>query len=184
MSADIPSHEPLEIVAGDTVVWSKSLADYSPADGWALKYRIVGGTINLELTADASSGTWLATIAANALAAIVALTTARLVGWVEKDAEKWTIYDDYVRVEANLRTATAEQLKSQAQKNLDAIDAALAGRITADLEQYQINGRAVTKIPIKELQELRGVFVAIVWREQNRGASFPSHAIRFGGARG
>jgi hypothetical protein len=184
LAADIPDVEPLEIVAGDTVKWYKSLADYTIADGWTLKYRLIGGTVNLEKTAVDDNGTWLITIAAADLAAIVADTTCRLVGWVEKAAEKWTIYDDYVRVQPNLRTATAADLKTSAVRTYEAIVAALEGRITPDIQQYQVNGRAVTKIPIKELQELRGIYAAIVWREQNAGASFPSHEIRFGAARG
>lgn len=179
MSAEIPSSEPLEIIAGDTVLWHKVLADYSIAGGWTLKYRIIGTGINLEKIATDDSGTYLVTIAAADLAAIVAEAVCRLVGWVEKGAEKWTVYDDYCRVQPNLRTATADQLKTKAAKTLEAIEAALEGRITADLESYQVNGRAVTKIPIKELQELRAAYTTIVWREQNRGASFPSHEIRF-----
>lgn len=184
MAADIPSNEPLEFVAGDTVKWYKSLADYTPQDGWTLKYRIVGGTIDLTKTADASSGTWLTTIDAADTAAIVADTTCRMIGWVEQGTEKWTVFDDYVRVKPNLRTATATNLKTHEVRTLEAIESVIEGRATADLEQYQVNGRAVTKIPMTELFQLRGMYRAIVWRQQNPGASFPSHAVRFSSARG
>jgi hypothetical protein len=179
LAAEIPTNEPLELVAGDTSLWYKSLNDYSIADGWALKYRLVGASIDVSKTADPASGTWLVTIAANDLIAIVADVTARLIGWVEKGAEKWTVYDDFVRVKPNVRTATDAQLKTTEERTLAVLDAACEGRLSADIETYQISGRAVNKIPVKELHVLRGIYRSIVWRQQNPTASHPTHEVRF-----
>lgn len=179
MSAEIPFDEPLELVAGDTYKFKKSLADYTIADGWTLKYRLIGGSVDLTKTAtDNGDGYWLVTIATGDLSAIVADTTCRMHGWVEKVGERWTIYDDYVRVKPNLATATAANLKTHEVRTLEAIESVIEGRATADLEQYQLNGRSVTKIPIKELLEWRGIYRGIVWRQQNVGVSMISHVAR------
>lgn len=42
MSASIPSIEPTEIIAGDTIAWTKDLSDYSAADSWVLTYYFLG----------------------------------------------------------------------------------------------------------------------------------------------
>lgn len=40
--APVPSVEPTSFPAGDTIQWTKSLNDYSPADGWVLTYAFRG----------------------------------------------------------------------------------------------------------------------------------------------
>ena len=44
MTLAIPDTEPLSIRAGDSLSWSRSLPEYSAADGWTLKYRILWTT--------------------------------------------------------------------------------------------------------------------------------------------
>ena len=44
MSLAIPATEPLSTRAGDSLSWSRSLPEYSAADGWTLKYRILWTT--------------------------------------------------------------------------------------------------------------------------------------------
>jgi hypothetical protein len=43
---------------------------------------------------------------------------------------------------------------------LDAIEALIEGRATADVSTYSINGRSLTKLSIDELQKWRGVYRA------------------------
>ena len=45
-------------------------------------------------------------------------------------------------------------MASHNKKMLDAIEAVLEGRITSDVEAYQIAGRQITKISITELEAL------------------------------
>ena len=178
MAAEIPTSEPLEIVAGDTVKWTKSLPDYSATE-WTLRYRIIGAGVDHEATVTVVGSGWSVEFAASLMTAIVADLTCRLVGWVEAASEKWTIYDDYVRVLPNLRTATAANLKTTEVATLEVIEAAISGRLTADMESYQIDGKSVTKIPVLQLMQLRGTYRALVWRQQNPGKSFPSVKTRF-----
>lgn len=55
---------------------------------------------------------------------------------------------------------------SHAKTMLDAIEAVLEGRITSDIEQYLIDGRQITKIPISELKTLRDEYRAEYKKEQ------------------
>lgn len=56
---------------------------------------------------------------------------------------------------------------SHATTMLAAIEAVLEGRIDSDVEQYQIAGRQITKIPISELKQLRKEYKAEVKKEEN-----------------
>ena len=49
------------------------------------------------------------------------------------------------------------------------VEAALAGRLTSDIQSYQIAGRSVNKIPISELLQIRGRLRAAIWRQNNPG---------------
>src|SRR5512139_3769447 len=50
--ADVPTTEPAQIRAGDTIKWTKSLADY-PASTWTLSYRLINGVNTIDITASA-----------------------------------------------------------------------------------------------------------------------------------
>jgi hypothetical protein len=56
---------------------------------------------------------------------------------------------------------------THASRMLTAIEAALEGRITSDMEQYSIAGRQITKIPVNELLVLRDKYKAEVQAEED-----------------
>lgn len=171
MAAEIPEDEPAQLVAGATVKWSKSLADYLPSDGWALNYRIVAGAVVVSKTPPANSSNtgWDVTIAAADLAAIVSETTARLFGWVSKTGEVWPVYDAPLLITPNPLTATATDIKTHAKRVVEAIEARVEGRLVAggDMDAYTLDGRQVSKIPLKDLAALLAMYRAQVWREEN-----------------
>jgi len=53
-----------------------------------------------------------------------------------------------------------------ARNMLNAIEAVLEGRITADVESYSIAGRSITKIPVSELLVLRSKYKAEVQSQE------------------
>lgn len=67
---------------------------------------------------------------------------------------------------ANL--AAGHDFRSHAQRMLDAINQVLEGRITKDVEQYEIDGRSVTRIPILELQKLKRTYSMKVLSEKRK----------------
>lgn len=40
VSIDVPTEEPLKLVAGNTWTWKRSLSDFMPSDGWTLTYNL------------------------------------------------------------------------------------------------------------------------------------------------
>lgn len=74
-----------------------------------------------------------------------------------------------INIEPNVATAAAGAFNTFEEQQLAVIEAVLGGRITADIQAYQIAGRSVTKIPIDELMKMRGMLRAAVWRQENPG---------------
>lgn len=184
---DIPSCEPHQFVAGDTVQWTKSLSDYPASDGWALHYRIVGVTeeiadANISVMANVSGG-WDVSI--SAAASSIDAGACRITGWVTSGdaSERHTVYDGTITALADIASVSPGDLQTPNQKILAAIDARMAGRITADQESVQIDGTSLVRIPIEKLATLRGIYSARVWRDLNPDRSNPAHELRFVRAR-
>lgn len=191
--------EPQQIQAGDTVSFKKTsgpytlpdgaVADFPTSDGFTLKYRIVGGSLATPATATATAadGEYTVAFAASAVVAQEVQTTARLHGWFENagDTARYTIYDAPLTLLPNAETATATELETHDAVMLRLIRARLQGRLAAgaDLDSYGVAGRSVSKIPFAELAKWEGIYVARVWKEQNRGQSFSRHLGAFARAR-
>ena len=59
------------------------------------------------------------------------------------------------------------------------LDAAIEGRLTTDMEQFTIRGRAVTRIPMPDLMKLRGQYRALVRRQMQGGKLIRQVESRF-----
>jgi len=145
MAQTIPPSEPLEFRAGDTVAWTKSLADFSAADGWVLNYRFINAAGKFDITGTASG-----TIhAINVSAATTGAYAGGVYSWqayVTKGAERYTIGHGNTTVLSNLAGEVAGyDTRSSARKCLDQLDAALAtyGK-KAYTQSYSIAGRTMS----------------------------------------
>ena len=54
MPPDIPTKEPEQFRAGDTVKWKRSLDTYKASEGWTLKYSFRGTAGTIDITSTAS----------------------------------------------------------------------------------------------------------------------------------
>ena len=176
----IPLCEPDRVVAGDTWKWTRALAEYPPSEGWALSYSIRGLSVLLDADVTVTPGVadYSVVVAANKTAPLLP-GTYRWAAFVTKAGERYTADEGVLVVERNLSTAAASDALSHAEKMLPIIEAVLAGRATADIENYQINGKLVTKIPIAELKKLRKQYRSEVWRQRNGGRLGPQHVTTF-----
>lgn len=167
MSA-IPTIEPSEIVAGDTIQWKKSLSSY-PAGTWTLKYRLINSAGKFDITAVADGTDHLITITAAISATYTAGTytwTAYVEKGTEQSLERYTIGTGTLIVKPNLAAqTTGYDNRSHAKKVLDAIEALLAGKATADVMSYTIGGRSISKMPPQELIKWRDIYKAEYLRE-------------------
>jgi hypothetical protein len=178
----IPDYVPRVIVAGTTVKFTRLLADFPPGAGWTytIYFNGANNVFNKAGVAQAD-GSFLVTIAP----ADTASLTPGAYRYAERVTNGFEVYDMVgdelvVQIEPNLATAPAGAFLTHAERTLGILEAALSGRLTADLESYQIAGRQVSKIPIKQLRELRGWYAAEVARAQNPGTlGTPTFQVQF-----
>lgn len=142
MAKTIPTTEPLAFTAGDTVAWTKSLSDFSAADGWVLNYRFINSAGKFDIASTASG-------ADHAISVSAATSTAYMAGiyswqsYVTKGAERYTVAVGSLEVEADLAAKTVGfDTRTPAQKCLDQINAAFATYGNkAYTQEYEIAGR-------------------------------------------
>lgn len=152
---------PGQMVAGDTESYIRSLADYPASAGWG--YTIYfAGPVNFNVASTPSGDDFPVTIAATVTAALAA-GNYPFIERVKKGSEEHTVGTGVLDLLPNL-AATGIDARTHEEKTLAVIEAALSGRLTSDIQSYQIAGRAVSKIPIAELMKMKGYYRAIIHR--------------------
>ncbi|MDQ1610330.1 MAG: hypothetical protein QOG00_261 [Pyrinomonadaceae bacterium] len=164
---NIPAYEPVSFAAGQTLAWTKELADYSPADGWTLKtyFRGMSGAgFDAEGEADDNHFSF------RVPSANTEGLEARLYywqTWAEKDGEKFMVDSGQTEVVPGLPGITGNfDGRSDVKKILDAIDAMVAGKATLDQQEYAIGNRQLKRIPIPDLLSLRKTYARLYAGEQ------------------
>ncbi len=158
MTATVPTSEPTQVVAGDTVKFTREFSNYSPVDGWTLSYGISSPTRKLapisgsQVTSDGNK--FVVTVPSS-----VTLTwepgTYRWQSYVQDSSSpplRYTLGTGTLVVLPNLETGEHKDLRTQNQRILDAIRALLEGKVASDVQQYTIGGRQLVKMTLAELQ--------------------------------
>jgi hypothetical protein len=169
MSIEIPTIEPAEVRAGDTVTWQKTLDAY-PAGTWVLYYRLINATAKIDITAIASGDAHLVSVLPTTSDDWTAGEYA-YVAWVISGADRVTVAQGKITVLPNLAAvATAGfDLRTQAKKMLDAIDAALLSLSSGErlaVVEAEVNTRHF-KYNFDGLEKLRNIYAAKVRAEDN-----------------
>lgn len=184
MAHDVPDTlMPDTLVVGDYWTWRVPIIDdYPTGSSWALSFAFAGPA-----SIKSADGGWTITNEAGGTR-LVTVTTARTgtytpgryqwAAYVTLSGERYQVAAGWVIVQPN-RAAQIGDNRTHAQKMLDLIDAALEGRMTSQEESYQINGRAISKMPIMELRKLRGLYAAEVYREQHQTTPIQSIGVQF-----
>ena len=114
--------------------------------------------------------TFVVTIAADATGASF---QPGLYKWVERvtnaAGEVYEVASGTVTVTPNLAEATEGSEQEWLERAVAALKAHIEGRLPAGMESYQIAGRAVSKIPLKEAVGLLGTLEARLARLRNPG---------------
>lgn len=175
----VPDHFP----AGTTVKFSRSLDDFSPSDGWTYAIFLNGLTQKFNKAA---------TVVDNIFQIeFVPSDTASLNSGPYRYAERLTnsgtgeVYDItgdelVINIEPNVGSAAAGAFNTWEERTLVVVEAAINGRLTSDIQSYQIAGRSVSKIPIQELRQIRGELKAALWRQNNPGQLGIPYRVEFG----
>jgi hypothetical protein len=174
----VPDHFP----AGTTVKFTRSLNDFSPADGWTYAIYLNGLTQKFNKAA---------TVLANIFQIeFLPSDTANLNPGPFRYAERLTnagtgeVFDItgdelVINIEPNVASAAAGTFNTWEERTLAIVEAAIAGRLTSDIQAYQIAGRSVSKIPIVELRQIRGELKAAIWRQNHPGQLGVPHKVTF-----
>jgi hypothetical protein len=158
-----------EIVAGDTLDFSTEVANYTPADGWTLKFRLVprvSGTAIL-LTSAASDGLHRVQVGPTTTDDWAAGEYSWY-SWVEKAGASYSVEQGQVTIKPDPRTTTAPlDNRSHARKVLEAIEAVIEGRASRDQQEYSIGDRTLKRTPMADLIMLQTRYSRLVAAEEN-----------------
>jgi hypothetical protein len=167
MAAAVPTCPPGTLIAGSTLQFRIDLSDYPATDGWSLSfsYRSKAGS-QIDFTAAADGAAFLVTVTA-------AATAQWLPGeysgqaFVSKAAETFSVWSGPLEILVNLSTADpGYDVRTQARRTLDNIEAAIEGRATHDILNSEVEGTRIERIPIDQLLKLRDRYAAIVAAEE------------------
>jgi hypothetical protein len=162
--------EPLSIIAGDTLAWTKSIEGYSAADGWVLSYILVSsGKTTLSIGSTASGSDHAVSVTAATTAAYVP-GEYHWTSMVTKAGERKTIASGVLTILPNPVVGATFDPRTHAEKCLAGIEAVLEGRVSDAMVEYQINNRTIKYIPHGELMRLRALYRAEVRRERGQSA--------------
>ena len=147
------------IYAGDTLDFTISVPD-RPAPTWTLKYRLApasGSVIDIAATA---SGTDHRVQVTATTTGAWAVGTYSWTAYVESGAgARYTLARGRLDIKpASASLAAGADTRTQAEVALDAIDAVLANRATADQKSYEIAGRSLERMEIDQLLQLRAYY--------------------------
>jgi hypothetical protein len=164
--SDIPE----QMTAGDSIAWTKTLADYSAADGWVLSYALTreGGQITFQGSAAGSDH------AINIAAATSADWSPGEYGfqaYVTKSGERHQVDAGLVEVLPNLAAQTeGYQSLPYCFTQRDALDAVMNVRATESQLSIAVGGRQISEMSHAELQDAldRKIKECNAWKARNR----------------
>lgn len=166
MTYPVPTFEPPEVAAGDSVTWKKTLNAFKPSDGWVLSYVFLNAIDKIELSATASGDDHL-----------ISATSTDTDGWaagvyswqsyVTKGSERHLVNTGKLTVRPNFADLSAYDDRSHAARVLEAIEAVLENRATQSHLMYEIAGRKVQSIPFADLIVLRDRYRVDVRAEED-----------------
>lgn len=174
---DTPTTEPLSFSAGDTVTWLKSLDDY-PATSYTLTYYLVKASVQITFSASASGTDHLVTLAA----ATTANYTAGTYTWKSyalASGVRYPVGEGTIDILPNFAAASSGyDARTNVKKILDAINALLEGRFDADVENYSIAGRSLTKMSLTDLMDARAKYQSLYNQELRKLGQTRSNKIQ------
>lgn len=160
--------EPESFTAGDTLSWTRSLADYPASASWVLHYRLINAAAKYDINASASGDDHLVSVSAATTAAFAA-GTYTWQAYVTKGAERYTVGTGTVII---LRDLAAEAAgfdnRTPARKALDALNAGLQSfGSNAHVQSYVIEGREMRYRTFADFMAARDRLALEVRREDD-----------------
>ena len=159
------------LYGGFSAARSYSLPKFSTLNGWSLKARIhhPGGTVDIAAENATGSGTnWTLTIPPASLEEIdtghITLILIAVSSTTEQVAHREGL---------QFIAATETDLRTPAEKTLEAIEALLQGKATQDQSSVSYNGRSISRFSWEELQNARDRIRREIKQQNERAAGKP-----------
>ena len=187
MTQILHNSEPREITIGETLEWRKSLADYPASAGGTLSYSFRGAGAGFDVTATADGDDFVIEVTSSATT-LMAVGAYYWEAWMNDGTHDFMVESGQAKVIRNLKsipTTTTLDNRSPVKKILDAIEARIEGRVSADIQSYAIGNRQLVKIPIEQLIKLRDQYATLYAKERRRarvrrgGKLFQNIDVRF-----
>lgn len=165
MAAEVPTIEPLEIRAGDTVQWTRAISDY-PATTWTLTYHLKGPK-NLSFSATADGSDFAVTISAATTAPLPA-GDYWLFGRVTDGTSVVTVYEGSVKVTPDIAgSEDGYDGRSHNRKCRDMLRGMMEGVAPHPEVAYTLFGdRSVTLMPVADRLKLLAYYEQQVANEE------------------
>lgn len=173
---------PTTIASGTTVKVLRSHSDFPAGSGWTLRFWLAGPKVIDEGVAGVASGdSFLITLTPDMTKKLTAGTyrwreVATLAG------ESYVAASGILEVEANIAAAGAGDMLTFYERQLVIVEAAIEGRLTDDMESYQIGTRSVSLIPIAELWKIHGSLEAKIAALRNPSGFDRTVEVGFSGS--
>lgn len=167
MAQSIPSVEPAYIRAGDTIKWTRSLADY-PASTWTLSYRLINAAGNIDITATADGDDHAVTVPA-ATSAAYTPGQYEWVASVTDGSDRYTVGSGRLTIQPDLAAeAAGYEARSTARQALADLRSALATWLSTSgrVQSYTVAGRSMTFVTADEIRQRIGLAEREVAREE------------------
>lgn len=165
------NNEPTEIIPGATFEWRKALTNYTPADGWALIYYFRGAASAFDATGTADGSSWTVSVVVPAETGPGRMDWQ---AWVIKGGDERLADSGKVTVGVSFKANEPVDARSRAEKDLDAVRAALAPETAAGVAEYEIAGvgsrRSLRHFEKSELLALEASLAQRVNAERRRAA--------------
>jgi hypothetical protein len=164
--------EPRQIVAGDSIAWTRFLPNFPASLGWRLAYILVSqGKSPITIVAHPVEDAHQVSMAPDGTKGW-ASGTYRWTAMISREGERKTLDSGSIEILPDPATLTeAFDPRSFAERCLAAVEAALEGRLGDPLLEWEIAGRKVKDYPLDQLKELRRQFREEV-RMERTGSPF------------
>lgn len=160
---------PESFSAGTTVRYRRRLSDYPASAGWSLKLHLAGASV-LAKSAVTDGDDFIVTIEAGDTAGGF---SAGLYKWVERvsstGGEVYEVASGVVAILPDLAEASEGSEQEWLERAIASLKAHIEGRLPAGLESYQIAGRVVAKMPVKDAVDLLTTLESRLARLSNPG---------------
>ena len=170
---------PDELVSGDAVEWLESESEY-PSDTHSIRYVFISASLQIIVNSSAEGSDHLLQITAAASAEFLPGDYNYQRSIIETaTSDRFTTASGSLRVLPNYEEANAGlDVRSWAEKTLEAVEAVIADKATKDQASYSIAGRSLSRYSYQDLLDLRSYCKRQIKSERRR------ERIKLGGKSG